>query len=193
MIELLKILPNKPFKTNEAKKLGISNYYLSRLIEAGEIERISRGLYQVSNILEEEYTDLEKSYIAATLTCSKPSAICLLSALEYYNLVDEIPSYIWVLVPANKRVRSEEVKVFRSRNPLWQVGISHEKDYSITTIERTIIDSILNKKIIGQNIALSALKKAITERKTNVDKLFKMSSKMNVYNRIKNYLDMLSV
>jgi len=194
-------LPNKPFSTREAMALGISKISLTRMVKSGVLERMSRGVYQVTDVYFDiggkliskkvAYTDLEKDYISATLRCGSPSAICLLSALEYYNLTDEVPGRVWMMAPESKRVRSDAIKVIRCRNPQWNIGIRKNKNYWITTIERTLIDSIVYKRIVGQQVALSALKLAIREKKIKLGTLYDLARSMGVAKSIKPYIEIL--
>lgn len=197
-------LPNKPFSTKEAISLGISKNTLSRMVEMGLIQRMSRGIYQVSDTALEvtikskkgsskkgAYTEVEKDYISATLKCGFPSAICLLSALEYYNLTDEITNRTWMMVPDPKRIRSDAIKLVRSRNPKWDIGIHKTKDYWITTIERTLIDCVVFKRIVGQQVALSALRLAISDRKIKLSTLYELARSMGVARLIKPYIEIL--
>lgn len=76
-----------PFSVAEAEEHGISRYQLSRLVKKGFLERLERGVYRVPAMDINE----EDSFRTATLITGPVSAICLLSALCYYNLTDEIP------------------------------------------------------------------------------------------------------
>jgi len=197
-------IPNRPFSTKQAVALGISKTTLTRLVRKGIIERISRGVYQVSeeysaseldgnrkSIKSGTYTETERDYVSATLRCGSPSAICLLSALEHYNLTDEIPNRIWVMVPETKRVRSDALKIIRCRNPRWDLGFHKNKDYWMTTLERTLIDCVVYKKIVGQQVALSALKLALRDKKINLGDLYDLARRIGVARVIKPYIEIL--
>lgn len=183
-IQLLK----KPFSVKEAISHGLSRAYISRISKAGVLDKVSRGVYQVSDAYEGTNED---SYHMATLRCGSPSAICLLSALEYYHLTDQISKKTWILVPHEKRVRSSQLKLIRSRNPNWNIGIKKEKKYWITTPERTLIECLLHKKIIGSNVALEAIKYALSQKKAKLNDLYAMAKKMKVEHRIHSYIEVL--
>jgi len=197
-------LPNKPFSTKEAVALGLSKITLTRMVKSGLLERLSRGIYQVVDDHTEigrkgisvstkktPYSELEKEYISATLKCGYPSAVCLLSALEFYNLTDEIPNRIWMMVPESKRVRSEALKIVRCRQPKWDKGFHKNKDYWITTIERTLIDCIVYKRIVGQQVALSALKLALREKRIKLGNLYEIARSIGAARALKPYIEIL--
>lgn len=196
----LKLL-GKPFSTKKAQSLGVSKSTLTRMVKSGVLERVNRGIYQIADAIlngqglgdspGDGYTDLEKSYISASIRCGKRSAVCLLSALEYYHLTDEIPAQVWMMVPESKRVVSKDLKIVRCRNPKWKIGIQKALDFQITTIERTLIDCLIHKKIVGHQVALAALKKAVSEKKVKLGNLYDMAKKMGVAHRVKPYIEVL--
>lgn len=170
----------KPFSRTDLTKLGITRNKLQLLIQKDEVQKISRGVYQIagSNLSDEEL------FQGATIRVGKQSAICLLSALAYYNLTDQIPKKIWIMLPARKRSIHKDLRVFRSRNPKWKIGIADHKNFKITTIERTIVESLVNRKILGSTVVMEALRKALKEKKTNLNAILEMGKKLNLDNRI---------
>ena len=212
----LKLL-GKPFSIKKALFFGISKSTLTRMVKSGVLERVNRGVYQIADAVlngqgfgdgaglgmgsgcedgnddgsGNAYTDLEKSYISASIRCGKQSSVCLLSALEYYHLTDEIPAQVWMMVPEFKRVVSKDLKIIRCRNPKWKIGIQKNPDFHITTIERTLIDCLIHKKIVGQQVALTALKNALREKKVKLGNLYDLAKKMGVAHRIKPYIEIL--
>lgn len=90
---------NKAIVTSrEAIRAGISPSSLSRLTSTGKITRIARGFYlnnHASRQLPIYIEDLIYSVISV-----KDGAICLISALSYYNLTNEIPRQNWISIPS---------------------------------------------------------------------------------------------
>ncbi len=182
-------LQKRPFSTQEALSHGLSKVSLTRMVVSGLLERPSRGVYRASNA-EENLG--EAPYQVATLRCGLPSAVCLLSALEHYHLTDQIPKQTWMLVPDTKRVVSSDLKLIRSRNPQWEIGIRKNKKYWITTLERTLVDCLLYRSMIGSQVALAGLKTAIQEKKIKLGSLYDMAKQMGVIHRISPYLEALA-
>lgn len=185
----LKLLSQKPFQLNEAIGLGLSKYALKNLMDEGVIERISRGIYQRTSA--SGITDDER-YRIANLRCGSPSAICLISALEYYHLTDHISKHVWVLVPESKRSVVRELRLIRSRKPYWNIGIHKTKNYWITTPERTVVDCLIYRRHIGSQVAIEALKKAVTQKKVKLGVVLNMAKRMGVRHRILPYIEALS-
>ena len=181
-------LQNKPFTLKEANELGLNFYVIKKLISLGQVEQIARGIYRASNIDLAE----EEQYRISTLRVGVPSAICLISALSYYHLTDVIPKKTWIMVSDSKRTSDTTIKLFRSRNPQWKIGIHKKEGYAITSIERTIVDCLTQRSKIGTNTAISALKIAIENKQTTLHKILEMAKSLDVLHRILPYIEALS-
>lgn len=187
-MKLPKNLKKRLFRAQEASEYGISHYKLNLMLANGLIEKLGRGIYR------ENTGDIsnEELFSMATIWLGYPSAVCLFSALSYYNLTDEIPKKIWMMVKDNKTSRRHEIRLFRHRNPHWEIGINKTKAFWITNVARTIIDIFAHPQIVGANIATQALKQAIKEKQTTVREIYEMSLIFGINHRITPYLEMVS-
>jgi len=190
MIErsLPKSIQGKPFTYKEACKKGLTQYAIQKLLEAGVIERLERGLYRS---VDEDLSD-EELYRRATKRVGKPAVICLLSALSYYELTDNIPKQVWLMVPKEKRVKSSRVKLYRARNPQWKVGIVTKDGYSITSLERTIVDALTLKALLSPRLGVDALKSAIARKNTSANKVLQTATQLGAKHRVLPYVEALS-
>jgi len=191
MNDLKKIsnLPKAPFSYQEALAVGLTKYALKQLLVAGSIEKLGRGIYQRAD----QNDDWDESrYHRAMMRCGRPASICMLSALEHYHVTDQIPKQTWVLVPASKRVAASDLRLVRSRNPQWDIGIRKLKHYWMTTLERTLIDGLLYKRLIGSQVALEAIKLAVSQKKVKLGDLYDMAKQMNVAHRVRPYIETLA-
>ncbi len=80
----------------------------------------------------------------------------------------------------------------RRNNPQLGIGIIAHKGYKITSIERTIVDTLVLKRIVGVNVGVGALKTALSSRKTTLNKILTMATKLRVDHRVMSYLEALS-
>ncbi len=187
-IKLPKSLKNKPFTFAQAREHGITQYQLGLLLSDGLVERLGRGVYRVNS------GDIsnEEMFSTATLWLGYPSAVCLISALSYFNLTDEIPKQVWMMVEQTKISNRSELRLVRLRHPHWDIGIKKTKRFWITNVARTIIDIFMHPQIVSTSIAVQALKQAIKEKKTTVREIYEMSLVLGVNRRIMPYLEMAS-
>lgn len=86
----------------DAWQLGKSRSAFYRASKAGEYERIARGIYRPSDLSPADYDWIEAA-------ARRPeSTICLISALAYHNLTDEIPTALDIAIPRGARAPATE-------------------------------------------------------------------------------------
>lgn len=153
----MKNLARKPFFTLEdALEEGISKRMVSYYTDKGEFIRISRGLYRVREL--EDSIDQAWAGLAVASHQVKGGVICLVSALIYYDLTDELMSEYWVAIPhTHKKKEIESTRFIRMRNI--ELGVEEislcNTQVRIFDIERTIIDSF---RLLDIETAMKALK-----------------------------------
>ncbi len=184
MKSLPKNLKKEPFTTQEAITAGISKIELKGLVTDGLCYSVARGIYMPSNL---DYNE-EYQFKVATLIVGEPSAICLISALSIYQLTDQIPKKTWIIVPNTKRTNEKGIKLLRQRDPQWNIGIQKHNGYSITSVERTIVDCFCYARIIGLNTAVESLRDALAKKLTTGSKVLEMAKKMGVLHRLFPYI-----
>jgi len=183
-----KEIQKKPFTWAEAKALGVSWNEIQRLLKAGTIERLSRGIYRVTA----DDIDEEEQFRIATLRAGGESAVCLVSALAHYGLTDAIPRTVWLMVPAEKHLRFTGIKLFRKRSPQFETGVINANGYSITTLERTLAECLTERKRIGSNIAIAAVREATKKKSTSLGKILDMASALKIDKRIRPIIEAMA-
>lgn len=154
-IEKIRNLPS--FTAKEAESLGISRRMISYYLKKGEIERISSGVY-CSAHYQSKSADFKWEDMAVAASNVTGGIICLISALVYYELTDEIMREFWIAVDnSNSKAKFPMAKIIRMRN--MELGINEFEiagiKVKIFDIERTIIDSF---KFLNFETAMKALK-----------------------------------
>lgn len=169
------------FTAAEARAAGIPSRMLSHFCKKGIIERISRGFYrgtQAKLEIEFEWEDL------ALIALSIPNGvICLISALCYYNLTDQIMREFWIAVPhASKSPKRPKTRIVRMRNiQMGQTEIRIGKhSLKIFDRERTVIDAF---RYLTREVAIKALQVYLRpqdKRRPNLNKLMDYATQLNV-------------
>lgn len=164
----LEQLRQKPyFHSSQARDKGIPSRMLSHFCNQGVIERISRGMYRFSD--KELDVDMAFEDLVLTAASIPQGVVCLVSALVFYNLTDQVMREYWVAVPNVCRypVRPH-LRPVRMRNielgaTEVQVG---ELKMRIFDRERTVVDSF---RFLSHEIALKALQAYL--KKPDIKKL----------------------
>jgi len=80
----------------------------------------------------------------------------------------------------------------RSRSPKWDIGIESRQGYSITNLERTIVEALIYRNKIGTSTAIDALRKSVSSKKTSLSKIMAMAKQMSVLHRVLPYIEALA-
>jgi len=188
MPSLPKALKKVPFTYGQAKKAGLTQADLRQFQKSGMIEQVYRGVYRSTS---RDFSE-EDQFRSATLVVGLPSAICLVSALSQWGITDIIPKKTWILVPHEKKSLVQDLKLVRSRNPSWNIGIESREGYCITSIERTIVEAIYFRNKIGTSVAVNALRNAVNSKKTSLSKILSIAKELGVLHKILPYIEALS-
>ena len=113
-IQGLKPLLKNPFFTNaEAEKSGIQRQTLSQFTKEGLLIRICPGIYR--SVDYEPQVDFQWENLGLVAASIPKGIICLISALCYYNLTDQIMRKAWIAIPHDahppKRPSSKIIKM----------------------------------------------------------------------------------
>ncbi len=188
------------FETNQgvlrlaqALRLGIPKHTIYQLTRQGVLERETRGLYRLANLLPPGNPDLV--YVALRV----PKAVfCLISALYFHNLTTQVPYRVYIALP-------QPVKRPRMTHPPLDVTWLSEKPYSsgielnhldgvavaIYDREKTIADCFKFRKKVGLDVAIEALKEYLHQPAPRIDRLMAYARVDRVANLIRPYLESL--
>lgn len=180
--QLFQALLKKPsFTGREAKKRGIDPHLLSYYVKKGTLERVARGIYRnpnMENLAPFEWQDLLD--IAQSIP---QGTICLISALVYYGLTQEVPRQFWIAVPhASKAPKRPKTKIIRMRNmtlgnkPLL-IGNYHT---FIFDRERCVVDAF---RYLPKETAIISLREYLKPRekqKPDLSKLARYAKELRV-------------
>lgn len=154
---------------------------LAYFCSKGQIERVCRGIYKVKHVDFDR--DFEWEDLILTALSIPHGVICLISALCYYGLTDEIMREFWIAVPhSTTSPARENTRIVRMRNISFgqtNIKIGNQK-LRIFDQERTIVDSF---RYLDKETALKALQNYLhlsKDRKPNIDKLLRYARKLRV-------------
>lgn len=154
---LLASLP-ATFRLSEALD-HVNERQFRRLKEEGAIVTISRGVYRKRDWLgDEDLIEIATKSLLATL--------CLRSALEHHELIDDITAEIDIAIPRNSWTPKTTVRVrWRHFNAsTFDIGRDHldlhgGRSIGLYCAERSIIDAFRMRHLEGADLANEALKR----------------------------------
>ena len=163
------------FRPSQMAELGITYDQLGQLIKAGAVERIQRGLYRLASAEPTEHAT-----VAAVCARVPNAVVCLLTALNIYEIGTQLPHQVWIAI--HHKARPPRLPQFRTRlvrfsGAAWTYGVQNTVfegvPARITSPARTIVDCFRFEHLIGRETALEALRDALREQKVTVDSLFR--------------------
>lgn len=161
------------FRACDAAQQGLGSRDLRRLVEEGTIEHVARGLYRLAD------AELTEHYSLAAVSARVPDAIvCLLSALSVHELGTQLPRDVWIAIPHKARaprIPEFPVKIIRFSGASLRYGVDKTEfegvPARITNPARTVVDCFRFRRLVGQDVALEALRDALRTRKAGPDEI----------------------
>ncbi len=178
---LSKLLKKPSFTSKQAKTYGIQANSLAYYAKKGLLERVSHGVYRSLKVKSSalfEWQDLFE-----TASAIPNGTICLISALSYYELTQEIQRQYWIALPHESGlIKKTNTKIIRTRN--FKLGriplkLGEYKTY-IFDKERCVVDAF---KKLSKESAMYSLKsylKRTDEHKPDLPKLARYAKQLRV-------------
>ncbi|KZC15891.1 hypothetical protein RHOFW510R12_00020 [Rhodanobacter sp. FW510-R12] len=165
-------------RARDFKAAGVPLVYLKRLTDAGDLVRLSRGLYQDPERSGEDVAhDLAE---AARLV--PQGVISLVSALRQHGLTTQLPHAVWMTIPHKARTPSPaglRLEIVRGTGETLSAGIEHIQiegvDVPIYGVAKTVADCFKHRRHVGEDVAIEALRDALRQRKTTPSELMKFA------------------
>ena len=162
-------------RMKDLKRQGIHTRTIARAVQEDIIEKIKTGLYKLVDYPWNEYSSFIDIYKS-----KKNAVICLLSALEYYDLTTFNPSEITVAVPHNTDefdINYPPLDVYYFSNKICTGGIQKVNTeygcFKIYSPEKSIADIFHYRNKLGKDIAMEALNNYLKKPSPDITKLRK--------------------
>lgn len=165
---------------------------LSRMVNSGEIIRITRGLYTLP---DREIQSGFQSFAEASKKVPQ-GVICLLSALSYHEITTQAPHQIWMAIEEKAwepKIEHVQIRFVRFSEKLLKQGVEtvkiQEVSVKITNPARTIADCFKYRNKIGLDVAIEALKDGWKDNHFTMDELWKYAELCRVSSVIRPYIE----
>jgi len=179
--------------TKEAIAAGIHPRTLYSMRDQGLLERVSRGRYRLSSMPGLSNPDL------VTVAARIPrGVVCLISALSFHRLTDEIPHQVYVaLSPGTEKPRVEHppIRIVWFSGEAFTEGIEKHVidgvEVHIYGPAKTVADCFKFRKKLGLDVALEALKTYRNRPDFNLEELTRCAKIRKVEKVMRPYLEAL--
>ena len=192
---VLKLVKQRPLL--RARDLGghsIPTAVLRRLVSAGKLERVSRGVYSLPGRPITEFRSLAEVALRAP-----QGVVCLLSALRVHGIGTQAPFEVWLAIPKNlplPRFEQPALRPVRMSGAALTEGIEERKIEGVTVrvfgAAKTVADCFKYRNKIGIDVALEALREGWAEKKFRMDDLWRYATIDRVANVMRPYLESIA-
>ena len=182
---------NGTLLTTDLAKFNISRTYLSILERNGEIERVSRGVYQAKDAIEDEFFSIQANCRSAVYSHE--------TALYLHDLTDRSPLRYSLTVPVGYHSTSLSRgghKIFYVNRGMFDLGVitlksPHGNPIRVTGLERTICDILRSRNRMDMQIVYEALKRYVKRNEKDIDLLYAYAKRFRVQKTIRQYIEIL--
>lgn len=188
--KLRKLIQTKDgeFLTKDVVKEGIPRQYLTILTKKKELERVARGVYSVSDTLDDEMYRIQMR--------SDKIVFSNETALYMHDLTDRDPLVYSVTVPrgyATNRLRASGLDVTTVKEEFHSLGLEkmktiHDREVQVYDIDRTICDIVRNFNKMDRDMFYIALKRYAKSKKKNLYKLNEYAKKFRIESKVTQFL-----
>jgi predicted transcriptional regulator of viral defense system len=181
-------------RARDVTQYGLPTIALTRLVQAGKLERVARGLYGLPGAKTSEHRSL------AEVSVRVPKGIvCLLSALRVHEIGTQAPFEVWIAIPQHMvtpRLDQPAIRVVRMSEATLAEGVEHLNidgvRVPVFNAARTVVDCFRFRNKIGLDVALEALREGWRERKFTMDDLWHHAQSGRVANVMRPYVEAIT-
>jgi predicted transcriptional regulator of viral defense system len=178
-------------RARELEADGVPRAQLSRLVAAGELQRLARGVYALPG-----YRGTEHSALLTVAKRAPLAVFCLLTALRLHGLTTQAPFEAWIAI-GNKdhapRLDYPPLRIVRFSAPSLAYGLQTMQvdggALRVTSVAKTVADCFKFRNKIGLDVALEALREARRSGKAGADELWRCARVDRVANVMRPYLE----
>lgn len=178
----------------ELRGVGVTAATVSRMERDGEVIRLARGLYQISD------APLETDHSLAEAAKRLPKGIvCLVSALAFHGLTDQLPKKVWLAIGKKDwapRSDGMPIRVARFTERLLAESVETHMIESVPVkvfgVAKTVADCFRHRSKVGLSVAIEGLQEALRQRKATPAEIAHQAEHGGVATVIRPYLEALT-
>lgn len=181
-------------RSRELEAAGVARAQLSRLVAAGELVRLARGLYALPG-----HSPAADDGLLQVARRAPFARLCLLTALRLHELTTQAPFEVWIAI-GNKdrapRLDWPPLRVVRFSGEALDAGVTTLKTggmpVRVTNVAKTVADCFKFRHLVGLDVALDALREALRTRRAQPDELWRYARICRVTRVMRPYMEALA-
>lgn len=189
------LVTGRIMRLRELVAAGIAATTVSRMERSGEIVRLGRGLYQTADAA------FSGDHALAEVAKAIPKGvICLVSALAFHELTDQIPRKVWVAIGSKDwkpSASANPVRIVRMPTTVLSQDVERHVIEGVAvpvfTVARSLADSFKHHKTIGLPVAIEALGEALRKKRITPAAIAEAAQRIGSWKTMRPYLEALTI
>ena len=180
-------------RARDVDMAGASRSMLAQLVQDGQLQRVSRGLYSLPNQPPSEHQSL-----AEVAVKSPQGVICLISALRFHEVTTQQSSEVWLAIPHKghpPKIDYPPLHIVHMSGDAMGQGVETiivaGTSLKVFNVAKTVADCFKFRNKIGLDVALEALREAWHGKRANMDELWRYAQICRVANVMRPYMELL--
>lgn len=181
-------------RASEIRSAGVDAPTISRAVEDGQVMRIGRGLYQLQDV------EIDTMHTLAEASKKVPKGvICMISALAFHGLTDQMPRKVWMAIGQKSwapSVSYPPLRIVRFRAPNLELGVEQHTISGIKvpvySVSKSLADAFRLPRLLDKSVAIECLRNAIRDRKANPSEISEIAKLCGAWNRMRPYLEAIT-
>ena len=178
----------------EFRSSGITAATVSRMVQDGEVVRLTRGLYQLTD------AQLDTSHSLAEAAKRLPKGVvCLVSVLAFHGLTDQLPKKVWLAIGKKDwepKPDGTPIRIVRFTDKLLAEGVETHLIEAVPVkvfgAARTVADCFRHRSKVGLSVAIEGLQEALRQRKATPAEIARQAERGGISTVIRPYLEALT-
>jgi predicted transcriptional regulator of viral defense system len=178
----------------ELRAEGVTPATLSRMVEAGKLVRLGRGVYQLADAEVDTWHEL-----AQAAKRIPKGVICLTSAIAFHGLTDHLPPRVWIAIGSrdwSTTAASPPLRIVRMARSLLDADVERHQidgvEVKVFSAARSVIDAFRHERSVGRNLALEGLRQALRQRAATPAEISSLAARYGAWSKVRPYLEALT-
>jgi len=180
-------------RSKDLNPYGIARVSLKRLVQRGQIQRASRGLYTLPDAATEHHS------LAQVCKRVPHGVVCLVSALRFHDLTTQNPFEVWIAIDQKAwrpQIESPSLRIAHLSGKALTSGVEEHPiegvKVRVYSPAKTVADCFKFRNKVGLDVAIEALREYRRKYPTRLDELWRFAKICRVERVIRPYLEAFS-
>lgn len=175
----------------EVTESGIPRYYLTSMVENGDIVKVENGIYTLPNTMDDELYFLQYKLTKGVYSHE--------TALYLHNMTDRTPLSYTMTFPSGyntKHLKGRDIKIKLTNKETFDLGTITMNSFNgnpirVYDIERTLCDILITRNKTDIQVINQAMKMYAQSNRKNISKLLEYAEILHVKSKVSKYMEIL--